>query len=312
MTLSVPPRITIAIPTYNRAGLLRQTLQGLTRQDYPHEQFEIVVIDNNSPDDTRAVVESFAGARPVPRYVLEPRQGLNHARNRAVAEARGEIVVFGDDDILMEPGWLAEMTAPFARDAARRIGAVGGEVIPVFPDGLPTWVAEWHQPLAFRPDAGPIPPPHSPMGANFALPKWVFDQVGLFHSDLDRSGESLFAGGDSEMIRRVRAAGLEVWFVPAAKVLHQMPASRTTFQYATRHAFDSARSRVMDRSVQPGAWGYLLSRLVANLVKAIGFCALAVLNAVVLRTGGMKQALVRAWRSCGYIYEITRSLFRKI
>ncbi len=312
MISSVPPRITVAIPTYNRAGLLRQTLQGLTRQNYPHDQFEILVIDNNSPDDTHAVVESFAGTRPAPRYLLETRQGLNHARNRAIAEARGAIVVFGDDDILMEPTWLAEITAPFAADTARRIGAIGGEVIPVFPDGLPPWVAEWHEPLAFRPDVGPISPRQSPMGANFALPKWVFDQVGPFHADLDRSGQSLFAGGDSEMIRRVRSAGLEVWFVPAAKVLHQMPASRTTFRYASRHAFDSARSRVMDRSAQPGALGYLLSRLVANVLKAAGFAAVALVNAVVLRTGEVKKATVRAWRSCGYIYEIMRSLFRKV
>ena len=73
------------------------------------------------------------------------------------------------------------------------------------------------------------------------FPAWVFKKLGSFHTALDRSGKNLFGGGDTDMIRRVRSAGFEVWFAPAAVVRHQLPASRTTFRYATRHAFDSAR-----------------------------------------------------------------------
>jgi glucosyl-dolichyl phosphate glucuronosyltransferase len=303
-------KVTVAIPTYNRADFLRQTLAGIVAQHFPRDHFEVLVIDNNSRDHTRAVVAEFAAAHPAPRHVHEPQQGLDYARNRAIAEARGEIVVFGDDDILVQPDWLAQMAVPLLADAgARRIGAVGGEVIPVFPDGLPDWVREWHAPLGFRDDAGPLESRHSPMGANLAFPKWVFAQVGPFHTALDRAAGNYFSGGDSEMIRRIRAAGLEVWFSPAAAVQHQMPASRTTFRYAARHAFDSARSRVIDRTGRPRATGYLAGRLLGNSVKAVGFAALALLNLLVLRSGAAKKALVRAWRSCGYLYQIPRSLF---
>jgi glycosyltransferase involved in cell wall biosynthesis len=312
MPPSVTLKATVAIPTYNRAELLRQTLAGLARQQFPSGQYEVLVIDNNSQDHTREVVASFAGIKPAPRYLLETRQGLDHARNRALAEARGEIVVFGDDDILMEPDWLAQLIAPFAGPAGHMIGAVGGEVIPVFPDGLPPWVAEWHSPLGFRPDAGPLPPHQSPMGANMAFPAWVFEKLGPFQTALDRSGKKLFGGGDTDMVRRARAAGFEIWFAPAAKVRHQMPASRTTFRYATRHAFDSARSRVVDRAGQGGATGYLLVRFAGNALKAAGFVLLALLNLVILRTGDAKKALVRAWRSCGYLYQIPRSLMGRI
>ena len=305
------PRITVAIPTYNRADFLRQTLAGLAQQNYPRDQFEVLVIDNNSRDDTRAVVESFAASPPAPRYVLEPQQGLDHARNRAIAEARGDIILFGDDDILVQPDWIAQMAVPLLVDAGRRIGAVGGEVIPVFPDGLPAWVAEWHSPLAFRPDTGPLPAKHSPMGANLAFPRWVFERLGPFHTALDRAAGNYFSGGDSEMIRRVRDTGLEVWFSPGAAVKHQMPASRTTFRYAARHAFDSARSRVIDRAGQPGAAAYLGGRFLANVGKALGLALLSLLNVLVTRTGPAKQALVRAWRSCGYLYQIPRSLAGK-
>src|SRR5262249_3364884 len=159
----------------------------------------------------RAVVEEFRETHPAPRYVREEKQGLDHARNRAVHEAQGDVLLFGDDDILAEPDWIAQMAVPLLADSGRRIGAVGGEVIPVFPDGRPEWVREWHAPLGFRRDAGPLEPRQSPMGANLAFPKWIFDQLGPFHTALDRAAGNYFSGGDSEMIRRVRAAGFEVW-----------------------------------------------------------------------------------------------------
>lgn len=307
-----PCKVTVAIPTYNRADFLRQTLAGIVAQQFPRDHFEILVIDNNSSDHTRAVVAEFAAAHPAPRYIHEPQQGLDHARNRAIAEARGEIILFGDDDILVRPDWIAQMAVPFLADPTRSIGAVGGEVIPVFPQGLPDWIREWHAPLQFRTDTGPISERQSPMGANLAFPKWVFDQLGLFHTALDRAAGNYFSGGDTEMVRRVRNAGFEVWFSPGAAVKHQMPASRTTFRYASRHAFDSARSRVIDRAGQPGARGYLAGRFVANAGKALGFGLLALLNALILRTGPAKKALVRAWRSCGYLYQIPRSLLGRV
>jgi len=306
------PRVTVAVCTWNRAPFLRQTLAGIRRQDYPADRLEVLVIDNNSTDDTPAVVAEFAAGPHAPRHVREPRQGLDHARNRAIAEATGDIILFADDDILMEPDWVRQIAVPFAADAAGRIGCVGGEVVPVFPDGLPNWVREWHAPLAFRPDAGPLPPRHSPMGANFALPRQLFAEIGPFAAGLDRRGRNLFGGGDGEIVRRVRAAGREVWFAPAARVLHQLPASRTTFRYAARHAFDSARSRTADRAGRPGAAAWLVSRFFINVFKAIGFALLSLLSALVLRPDAAKQALVRAWRSCGYLWQIPRALRGKI
>jgi len=303
-----PLPVTVAIPTYNRASWLRQTLAGLVAQDFPAGDYEILVIDNNSRDETAAVVEEFAGANPAPRHIREPRQGLDHARNRAVVEARGQVLLFGDDDILVAPDWIRQLAGPLLADTERRIGAIGGEVIPVFPEGQPEWINDWHAPLAFRPDAGPLSAGQYPMGANLAFPRCVFKQLGLFQTELDRAAGNYFSGGDSDMVRRVRRAGLEVWFSPAAAVRHQMPASRTTFRYAARHAFDSARSRVIDRAGQPGGAAYLLVLLPANGLKLAVFAVLALLLGLCLRPGGAKQALVRAWRSCGYLYQIPRSL----
>lgn len=305
-------RVTVAVITYNRSRCLREALGGLVRQNYPTDRWELLVVDNNSTDDTREVVSSFALSLPAPRHIVEARQGLDHGRNRAIAEARGDFIVLVDDDILVEPDWLAQMVAPFSSESAHRIGVVGGEVVPVFPEGVPAWLEGSHKPLAFRADPGPLPPGQAPMGANFAFPKWVFVRFGKFDTHLDRQGARLFSGGDSEMIRRVRAVGLEAWFVPGARVLHQIPASRLTFRHAMRAAFDSARSRVIDnvrylRAAGNAPFGFLLSRALGSLVKLAAFSAMALGYAAVLRTGDAKRALVRAWRSCGYLYQIARS-----
>jgi len=114
------------------------------------------------------------------------------------------------------------------------------------------------------------------------------------------------------MIRRVRTAGLQVWFVPGAKVLHQIPAGRLTLRYSLRHAFDSARSRVVDnarvlRDARRSALPFLASRALANMAKLAWFLAEAGACYAVFRKDPARRALVRAWRSCGYLYQIARS-----
>ena len=288
-------------------------LDGLTRQDYPADRLEILIIDNNSPDDTRETVRSFHAAPHPPRHVLETQQGANHARNRALAEAQGEIIVYGDDDILMPPGWLRELMQPFATDAAGRIGAVAGEVEPIFPDGCPDWVRPFHGLQALRPDPGPTAAHQVPMSANLAFRREALRATGGWDINLGRKGGRVFGGEENGPIRRLRRAGYEVWFAPAARVLHQMPAARTTLRYMRRHAFDSACSRVVgrvnvDREEGRSSLGYLLSRFAGNGLKAAGFTLAAGLNFLLLRSGPAKKSLVRAWRACGYLYQIPRSL----
>jgi len=309
-------RVTVAVITYNRSRFLRQTLAGIVRQDYPSDRWELLVIDNNSTDDTRDVVASFVTANPAPRHVLETRQGLDHGRNRAVEEARGDLIVLVDDDIIVEPDWLAQLVAPFSSESAHKIGVVGGEVVPVFPNGIPPWQMGAHRPLGFRGDPGPLPPNQAPVGANFAFPKWVFVRFGMFDTRLDRQGSRLFGGGDSQMIRRLRTVGLEAWFVPGAKVLHQISAERLTLGYALRHAFDSARSRVDDHvrmlsELGRSPLGFMASRAAGCTLKLVGFLLLSMASMVALRPGAARRALVRAWRSYGYLYQIARSALGK-
>lgn len=305
---------TVAILTYNRAGYLRQTLETVLAQDYPQERWEALVVDNNSTDGTEAVTREFQRTHPHLRYVKEIRQGLDHARNRAIAENKREILVFADDDILVGADWLRLLLKPFGEPIQPAVGCVGGEVIPVFPEGIPDWLRpEWDRPLAHRAEDGPLLPHQFPMGANMAFRAGLFDRLGSFHPGLDRRGRSLLGGGDGEMVGRVREAGYPVWFAPRAIVKHQMPASRMNFRYAFRHGFDAARSRVIFRANRrrytPGQRvGFCLSRLIVHLPALLLKTILALLTGLSGQTGRMKRSLVSLARSAGYVAEAARCL----
>lgn len=309
------PFVTVAICTYNRSRWLRETLASVTRQDYPAPCWEILVIDNNSRDDTRAVVEEFAAAPKAPRYVFEPRQGLSVARNRAcscVAEACA-IVAFLDDDVLLEKDWLRCLVKAFAAGATDRVGAVGGEVVPVFPEGLPRWLERQWEPLNYRTDLGRLENHQLPMGANLAILRDLFQRIGPFRTDLGRHGHQLGGTEDHEFARRLRASGYTIWYNPEAKVYHQIPASRLTFRYAFRQAFDSARSRVIEKTGESGkGLGWLLSRLLAYSLQVVGCLLCSLCLMLVLQFGRGRRWITRAAKGAGYLAEIVLVLRRRL
>jgi glycosyltransferase involved in cell wall biosynthesis len=309
------PFATVTICTFNRARWLRETLAFVTRQDYPADRWEIVVVDNNSSDDTRAVVGSFASAPKPPRYVFEPAQGSSFARNRAIAEASpaSDLVIFTDDDMLGGPEWLREIVEPFTRAGNERVGAVAGDVIPVFPEGLPAWLDKQWEPLAFRADVGPLKPSQLPMTANLALRAGVLREIGDFRTDLGRFGHRLTGGEDHELARRIWGAGYTIWYSPPAGLKHQIAANRLTFKYAFKMAFDSSRSRVIEKTTEPGhGAGWLLSRLVTYTLQVLWCLAGSLLSLIIFQFGWSKRWLTRAAKGAGYLVECGCAIGRKL
>jgi len=298
---------TVTICTYNRARWLKETLDFITQQDYPADRWELVVVDNNSSDETKSVVERFAQAPKPPRYVFESLQGSSYARNRAIAEAApsSDIIIFTDDDMLGGDAWLRSIVEPFQRPGNERVGAVAGDVIPVFPEGLPAWLDKQWEPLAFRPDIGVLRPSQLPMTANLALRAPVLRQIGDFRTDLGRFGNKLTGGEDHELARRIWASGYTIWYSPPAGLRHQIPASRLTFSYAYRQAFDSARSRVIEKTTslnQPLGW--LFSRLLSYSLQVASCLLLSLCLLLLLQTGRSKRWITRAAKGAGYLTEI--------
>jgi glucosyl-dolichyl phosphate glucuronosyltransferase len=220
--------VSIAIPTYNRADEVEKTLATLARLDTAGcPEYEALVIDNNSADNTRAVVERMTplfGDRL--RCVREQKQGLNHARNRAIQEARYEIVAYLDDDVDVDPQWLRHLSNAYADG---HIAGVGGRAYLIYPGPKPQWLGESMEGLLSRVELGPHRRPAGVdelYGVNLSFRKGWLSRAGGFRPDLDRVGTRLTGGGDDDMIRRVIAMGGVMLYEPGAAVGHRVPPTR--------------------------------------------------------------------------------------
>jgi len=135
----MPTDISVILPTYNRATSLRATLESFSRLSLPSDlKWELLVVDNNSTDGTHEVIETLAKSASFPvRYVWEKRQGRSAALNAGIAIAKGDIIAFTDDDVLLHPDWLSSLKSTFDRfDCA----AVAGRVVPSWKHPKPAWL----------------------------------------------------------------------------------------------------------------------------------------------------------------------------
>jgi glycosyltransferase involved in cell wall biosynthesis len=236
---------TVIVCTYNRADSLSGTLDCLSRQAVRSTlRWEVVVVDNNSSDHTRRIVEERRRMWPALRYRFEPNQGLSHARNHGIAAARGEILLFTDDDVCPEPDWVQRIA-----DAMGRHGcdACGGYIAPVWEAAPPPWLTErFHGFLAIRADrqdtfevtADCTPP----FGANMAFRRNVFDRFGLFDVSRGRKGAVLAGGEDIELFDRILRNRGKVMFLGDARVHHRVEAFRLSKRYFRKWRFQGSRN----------------------------------------------------------------------
>jgi GT2 family glycosyltransferase len=219
-TNAAPTAATVAICTRDRPEDLRKCLEAL--HGLPDDGQELLVVDNcPSNDSTRHSVEQFSGVR----YVREDQLGLNNARNRALQEARHEIVAFADDDTRPDPDWLRALVRNFGDPL---VMCVTGLTMPL---ELETEAQEWFE--RYSPfgrgfnriifDSVKFPPAAAGRvgaGANMALRRRVLDLVGAFDGALD-AGTPTCSGGDTEMFSRILATGYRIIYEPQALNWHR-------------------------------------------------------------------------------------------
>lgn len=217
--------VSVIVCTYNRATSLTRCLEHLSAQGVPvGKTWEVIVIDNNSTDETPEVVRSFTADGRIPiRHVREERQGLCFARNRGLAESTGEIVAYLDDDILAEPDWLTGIAAVF-REAG--CDAAGGRIhLETGGNALPTWLVPNLWGYLGHIDHGDERVyldgvRHYPHGGNMAIRREVFGRIGVFDVAVGRTGSKLFKGSETEFFHRLALTGAKIMYEPGARVRH--------------------------------------------------------------------------------------------
>ncbi len=238
--------ISVVICTYNRCASLDDTLNSIAAMRVPESvDWNLIVVDNNSADATRKVVEEFAKRSPVPvKYLLETRQGLSFARNCAIQGADRDYIAFTDDDVLVDEQWLAGIVSTFQRYNA---DCVGGKVVPLFLAERPPWLADdllnvlamldyGEETFIFKDDSRIL------FGANFAFRRESLIRCGLFNVELGRRGD-VGCGEDKEMFEKVRALGGVAVYNPAIVVNHKVPPDRMRKRYFRRWHFSAGRDR---------------------------------------------------------------------
>jgi len=249
----------VLICTFNRAPLLGEALDSLAEiNPRSSRRWEVLIVDNNSTDGTRATVERRQATFPVPlRYLFEREQGKSRALNSGIAACEGRTIVFGDDDQRFDRAWVDEACAALDRDAS--IDYTGGPVEPLWDASPPEWL-DLRQPELLGPPglfdygdepfvfeaAGRIAP-----GGNMAVRRSVFDDIGGFAVDLGRTGTSLLGQEQAEFFHRSRAAGIKGLYVPSMIVFHHVPPERLTQHYFRRWWYWRGVSRARFDTIHP-------------------------------------------------------------
>ena len=241
-------KFSIVIATYKRAALLGDTLDSLSRLQ-PGAPWEVVVVDNNSPDNTKAVVEAAAPSYPVPlHYVFEREQGRSAALNCGFRVATGEIVVTTDDDVRVEPDWLNRIEAGLD---AQQCDYVGGRVVPMWESEPPRWLPQTNGQLwavIALLDYGREPIKFGkrvPLGVNMAMRREAIARAGGFDTRIGRKAGTLLGQEVREWCLRAHAAGLVGYYIPEMVVEHLIPTDRLNKEYFRRWFYWRGISRAM-------------------------------------------------------------------
>ena len=263
-------QLSVVICTYNRGKYIPMVLDSLRAQTLPVEEYEVLLVNNNSPDDTDSIVKSYIQSYPsVPiRYFVETNQGISHARNRGVNEAKGEIIAFIDDDETVEPDFLVSVKEFFTdyKDA----GITSGPVIPVLEAPEPVWMSRFTARLitgAYHKGTyiKKLSPKDYPGTGHACFRKSLFVKYGIFNTALGRKGNSLMGAEDKDFFLRLMNGGEICYYLPSAKIYHHIPESKLTNDFFDKLTYAIGKSeRVRTKNL---GQSFFVKRVFSETVK---------------------------------------------
>ncbi len=244
--------LSVILPTRNRAERLELALRSLATQSLPASNFEIIVVDNGSRDTTRAVVAEAEKTAGSIRYIYDVSPGLHVGRHHGVRKAKGDILVFIDDDIEAFPTLLSSIKATFEN---HNVALVGGKCLPKYEAPVPEWLSAMWAPNSRGErtigylsliDLGDMPRPVDPLlifGCNFSIRRSLLVEAGGFHPDGLPEKLIRFRGdGETYVSRYLAAKGYTAFYHPNASVYHHVPQNRMTIEYFRQRAYNEGIS----------------------------------------------------------------------
>lgn len=264
----------LLVPTHNRSLILGKLLESLGRIETVHGvELELIIVPNGCTDNTLEMIEQNRGALPFPVHCSEQEEAnLNLARNRCIREAKGEILAFLDDDVWIETHWLKAAVEAYETQPADMLA---GRVTLWYEAGRPPeWSSSLVERLLSKLDLGDdtieVFTAGKVVGANFSFRRKVVEGVGGFVAGLDRAGQGLLSGGDSEFVTRSLAAGFRLFYVPKMAVRHWIPVQRTSIEYLSRLAWGRGVTRVvLAEKKRPFKWVKLLKGGLTMFLKGL-------------------------------------------
>ncbi len=256
--------------TYNREKYLGQTLKAVCEQTFPSDDHEIIVIDNNSTDNTAKICEEFGlkYADRQFRYFKETDQGFSFALNRGIREAKGEYIIFVDDDETIIPEHLQRLDKHLKEHPQAQLCA--SPVIPVYEKGQPKWMSHFTQRLIggyFNQGnkVKKLDAKNYPGTGHTIIKRELYEKYGNYNTELGRKGTSLIGAEDKDMFNRLKNNRVVCYYFPDVPIYHHIPKDKTTDDFFDRLTYSIGKSeRIRTKSVSEKEY---LNRLLQEAIK---------------------------------------------
>lgn len=279
-------KLSAIICTYNRDKYLYNALKSIAEQNYPICNYEIILINNNSTDNTEEVCSQFQKDYPniTFKYYLETNQGLSYARNRGVQESTGDVLIFIDDDATVFDNYFKNIELFFNNHPD--ILACGGPIVPIYEDGQPSWISHFTNQLIGGAlhegkNLKPFKNGRYPGGGNSALRKTVFEKYGLYNPHLGRKGNSLIGAEEKDFYSRMTQNGQQIYYLPEMGIYHYIPATKTTKEYFSTLTYAIGKSeRIRTKSISAKAF---YKRVLSECIKWTATCLLFLFHTISLQ-----------------------------
>jgi len=242
----IKPIISVVICTFNRAELIKKAIEGVVNQTIAKDDYEIIVVDNNSQDGTLEILTKYQSNISKPKMVIltEVKQGLGFARNTGVINSQGAYVAFLDDDAVADHKWL-ELALQLFKNVKPTPLVLGGPILPFYNSAKPSWFQDNYEARTWGDQARFLNFPESFSGSNMIFNKEIIEKCGKFDSKVGMTKDNLSLGEETALFEKIWASSGEVsrmFYSPHLRVFHLVDQYKMTVSYQLKRSFAEGQS----------------------------------------------------------------------